>query len=390
MERKAERLLWPRCHPKPWDEGVCLHGASDYIYTSEDPNTYNIGYCLAANVSDVGSGFCIAVPGSIASCSSCAAKTCAAEGKNCGNISDGCGGVLDCGACAGATPYCSNDQTTCLAENDCPTAVCGDGRSLVCGSTDFTANSSLTLDISNADAYEAATTYQAVKIGNQCWMDKNLNIGFKDITHAMDSANPAVGITRYCYNDSSDNCTSAGALYTWPMAMYLLSSYDSSSFNGYTGSGATAKRQGICPAGWHIPSDREWAILEDYLDVNNIPPIGDGATCASDNWGYNADLSCDLTPDAYNTGEMYCTKNGNGCGAKVLPGGGSGLNIPFAGAAQHGGMFQFSGFGDADYLWSSSQNANANKVWVRHISDGSYIRDPRYKSRGYSLRCLKD
>ena len=58
----------------------------------------------------------------------CTATTCVAQGKNCGTISDGCGGTLPCGTCGGTTPICTDN--VCVA---CPSdGQCGSGA-VCCG-----------------------------------------------------------------------------------------------------------------------------------------------------------------------------------------------------------------------------------------------------------------
>ncbi|MDR2728373.1 MAG: hypothetical protein LBB56_04515, partial [Chitinispirillales bacterium] len=86
-------------------------------------------------------------------------------------------------------------------------------------------------------------TYKTVKIGNQTWMAENLN-------YAGSGGNTGV-----CYNSSSDNCSKYGRLYTWAEVMNGASS---SLLNP---SGV----QGVCPVGWHVPSDAEWTILTDFV-----------------------------------------------------------------------------------------------------------------------------
>lgn len=112
-------------------------------------------------------------------------------------------------------------------------------------------------------------TYGVVKIGEQCWMAENLRV-----THYADSTPiPHVtGVTNwdtldvsdkaYCYydDDSVTNAETYGALYTWAAAM-----------NGAASSNSIPSSvQGVCPDGWHLPSDAEWTELTDYLGGESI------------------------------------------------------------------------------------------------------------------------
>ncbi|UCD74099.1 MAG: hypothetical protein JSV91_09950 [Phycisphaerales bacterium] len=83
--------------------------------------------------------------------------------------------------------------------------------------------------------------YRTVTIGRQTWMAENLRV-------TKDPAGDP--IVSYCYNDDPADCETHGRLYTWEVAM-----------NGATAEGA----RGICPDGWHIPSDAEWVELFEYL-----------------------------------------------------------------------------------------------------------------------------
>lgn len=69
---------------------------------------------------------------------SCTPTTCAAQGKNCGSISDGCGETLSCGTCgsglACTNNVCSCQPTTCAAQGkSCGVIPNGCGGSLSCG-----------------------------------------------------------------------------------------------------------------------------------------------------------------------------------------------------------------------------------------------------------------
>jgi len=89
-------------------------------------------------------------------------------------------------------------------------------------------------------------TYPMVQIGTQTWMAKNLNHWY--------SAGDGVDTFGVCYNYSQDSCQKYGRLYTWAEAMQGASSSNASP------SGV----QGICPSGWHLPSEAEMATLQTY------------------------------------------------------------------------------------------------------------------------------
>ncbi|MCM1029978.1 MAG: SUMF1/EgtB/PvdO family nonheme iron enzyme, partial [Oscillibacter sp.] len=88
-------------------------------------------------------------------------------------------------------------------------------------------------------------TYPIIKIGEQCWMGKNLNYG-------------VINSTKYCYNNTESNCDQYGGMYTWYMAM-----------NNAPASPVGV--QGICPQEWHIPSYSEWEDLrQNWNTVWNL------------------------------------------------------------------------------------------------------------------------
>lgn len=94
--------------------------------------------------------------------------------------------------------------------------------------------------------------YKTVKIGDRWWLAKNLN-------YAADSS--------YCYNDEPDSCTIYGRLYPWTVAMQLDTIYNKLNVT-YTET-IKGAHQGICPDGWHIPSEEEWNEMIDYADSHN-------------------------------------------------------------------------------------------------------------------------
>jgi uncharacterized protein (TIGR02145 family) len=90
--------------------------------------------------------------------------------------------------------------------------------------------------------------YKVVRIGTQTWMAENLNIGSVIEIHQEQENNGI--IEKWCYD-----CNIYGGLYNWYEAMQ----------NSPADTGVVGTTQGICPVGWHIPTQKEVVILSDYL-----------------------------------------------------------------------------------------------------------------------------
>lgn len=102
--------------------------------------------------------------------------------------------------------------------------------------------------------------YMTVQIGTQCWFRQNLNIGTR-ISGSQHQKNNGI-IEKYCYNDYEANCNSYGGMYRWgEMVQYLNGAGDSTTW--YPEPSGTI--QGICPPGWHLPTEPEWNTLISYL-----------------------------------------------------------------------------------------------------------------------------
>ena len=100
----------------------------------------------------------------------------------------------------------------------------------------------------------AGKTYNTVQIGKQCWLKENLNVG--DVT-AWNSQSDNSIIEKSCYDNNLSNCEAYGGLYKWGEAMQYSTK---------------EKAQGICPAGWHIPSISELDTLYTFAnrDINQL------------------------------------------------------------------------------------------------------------------------
>ena len=95
--------------------------------------------------------------------------------------------------------------------------------------------------------------YNTIKIGPQCWMAENLNLGTRIDGSSNQTDNST--IEKYCYNNLETNCDVYGGLYQWGELM----NYDTSGNSNQTG------KQGICPPGWHVPTLLEWFVLRAFL-----------------------------------------------------------------------------------------------------------------------------
>ena len=132
------------------------------------------------------------------------------------------------------------------------------------------------------------------------------------------------------------------------------------------------EKQGICPPGWHLPSDNEWKILEGLVD--SMYDIGDAEWDGIEWRGYDAGQNLKST--------IMWDSDGNGTdsyGFTAFPGGGMGP----------GGAFAFLGT-DA-YFWTSTMYSG-DLAWGRglHFSEDRVYRGWDYKDTGFSVRCLKD
>jgi uncharacterized protein (TIGR02145 family) len=95
--------------------------------------------------------------------------------------------------------------------------------------------------------------YNTVKIGNQCWMAENMNVGNRLDSTVLPTNNGI--IEKFCFHDLEANCSVYGGLYTWHEIMQYSE---------------TPGIQGICPAGWHIPADAELTALVDFLGGTDV------------------------------------------------------------------------------------------------------------------------
>jgi uncharacterized protein (TIGR02145 family) len=202
-------------------------------------------------------------------------------------------------------------------------------------------------------------TYGTVLIGTQCWMASNLNIGLT-VPTSQEQANNGT-VEKYCYNNDNANCDVYGGLYQWN-EMMDYSPPSSSSPSG---------RQGICPSGWHIPSEPEWCQMGAILDPS-FP-------CA---YGYSGVTAGGMLKEAGTT-HWASPNNGatNSSGFTGLPAGG---RYPDASSKD---MTLYT------YFWTSTKYSDyIPQYWYMILStnsgeEGHYT---NIETFGFSVRCMKD
>lgn len=201
--------------------------------------------------------------------------------------------------------------------------------------------------------------YDTIAIGTQVWMKQNLKVskyrnGDLISTGLTNTAWMNASIGAYSvYNDAISNDSVYGKLY-----------------NGY----AVADPRGLCPAGWHIPSDAEWMTLESSLGMLASDLTLMGARGAAQNIGGKM-KEIGLTNWASpNTGAL------NSCGYTGLPGG-----------SRYGGGGYYN-LGAIGYWWSSSQGSNSTIYYYRTLdySTNAINRNTNGKTMGFSVRCVRD
>ncbi len=198
--------------------------------------------------------------------------------------------------------------------------------------------------------------YNTIQIFSQCWLKENLNVGTM-IPVSQEMTDNSI-LEKYCYDNEPDSCTKYGGLYQWNEMMQYITQQGT---------------QGICPPGWHIPTDGEWKVLEGAVDSQY--KIGDPE------WDLSAeDRGFDASTNLKTTSGWQEEGNGSDLfGFSCLPGG-----------ISHSNGF-FALIGNFGYFWTSTE-AEELRAWRRNlVGENPWIeRFDGSKESGYNVRCLKD
>jgi len=199
--------------------------------------------------------------------------------------------------------------------------------------------------------------YNTIQIFSQCWLKENLNVGTM-IPGTQEMSNNSV-IEKYCYNNEQDSCTKYGGFYQWWEMMQYT-----------TQQGA----QGICPSGWHLPTDEEWKVLEGAVDSQY--GIGDHE------WDIGVDIrGFDAGTNLKSPSGWYYEGNGTDLfGFSGLPGGSRGY------------VGIFGQIGIQGCWWTSTESYDYN-WWYHSLAYCSQEVNRDYfgaEGNSYSVRCLRD
>jgi uncharacterized protein (TIGR02145 family) len=228
------------------------------------------------------------------------------------------------------------------------------GKSIISTGSSNLAKTEKLLSITQKILSEIKPQYESVRIGNQEWITRNLDVDrFRNgdlIPHieskeeweeAGENGQPA-----WCYYDNDpENGEKYGKLYNWFAVNDL---------------------RGLALEGWHVPTDDEWTTLINYLGGEDIAGLKMKSIERWDNW-YNQD------------GEIINGNNSNSSGLNIIPGGNR-----FPGG-------RFVNIRNLASFWSATKS-DLNYAWNCDLNffNGVVIRSSNNKTFGASIRCLRD
>ena len=196
--------------------------------------------------------------------------------------------------------------------------------------------------------------YQTVQIGTQCWTQSNLKVSYYRNGDSI-----LTGLS----NSSWQN-TTAGAF-----AIYDNNPVSDGLYGKLYNHYAVMDTRGLCPTGWHVPTDSDWNTLETFLG---------GPTVAG---GSLKDTSTEQRVGDWLSPNTAAT---NSSGFTAWPGGAKDSG---GGFLNGGSNYQgFSGF------WWTSSLSGSSSAWFRHLwyQDGEVFTGSIDLNWGLSVRCLRD
>ena len=284
------------------------------------------GVCGGAGIAE---GACDCDGNVLDECGVCGGAGIAEGACDCdGNVLDECGVCGGAGIAEGACDCDGNVLDEC--------GVCGGDGSSCYEPAEFSA-------CGDPLSYQGYS-YSTVQIGDQCWFAENLrnenyengdaipsNLSDSEWTNTVSGASGASAV----YDENASNLEVYGRLYNWY---------------------AVDDARGLCPSGWHVPSDGEWYVLTDHLGGESV---AGGQMKSTYGWANDGNGT-------------------NSSGFSGLPGGYRDFDGYFNSAGVYGAW------------WSSSPSGF--DAWYRILgnSNEDVGRFPSNQRLGISVRCVRD
>ena len=215
------------------------------------------------------------------------------------------------------------------------------------------------LDTRDGQVYKTIKICDSNDENCQTWMAQNLNYAYKGMKFREGEAKYEADSTSWCIANKVENCDKYGRLYIWSAVMDSVAQF---SENAHTSCGyrkictPNKPHRGICPEGWHVPTNAEFFTL-----YTNIGETSRGTILKStSDWNYDGNGTDDY-------------------GFSLLPGGYMNFDRVFRETNEYA------------YLWTSTQEDGDNaKYQIFCHKRSNVLQDNYYKYFGRSLRCVKD
>ena len=211
--------------------------------------------------------------------------------------------------------------------------------------------------------------YNTIVLGSQCWMKENLRSShYSDGTAISPGSDDSLSTsTPYFYICHAS--ASYGNMYNW------------SAVKGP--SSVSANNQGVCPTGWHVPSDAEWTQLTDYVSSQSL------YLCSGNSENIAKALASTTGWNSYSTNTNTCSPgktpaDNNATGFSILP-----ASYYFYSTSSHSVSYILPG--ESAHFWSATESSSSN-AYTRGVgyASSTVSRGSSNKGLGYSVRCLRD
>lgn len=219
--------------------------------------------------------------------------------------------------------------------------------------------------------------YDIVKIGNQNWMSKNLDVAtFRNgdtivkATNIEEWENIAENkIPAWCYHEFNyDNGTKYGKLYNWY---------------------AVNDKRGLAPQGFRIPTENEWVEL--FENLGDADKVYDKLK-SIDGWRAVSNMGKEVCPDCQSWSIHFRSKvECQTCKSERY------IKVPevIKVGGNNSSGFTALPFGDLEdeACWWTSSEFNKESAWAISLYYSRISRDYKLDHRkdiGFSVRCIKD